>query len=67
MEIRNVSVIGGGTMGNGIAHIFALKGFNVNLIEMNETLVAKALNIISSNLDRQIKKGIVSEEDKNST
>ena len=38
MEIKSVTIIGGGTMGNGIAHIFALKGFHVNLVEMSEQL-----------------------------
>jgi 3-hydroxybutyryl-CoA dehydrogenase len=67
MEIKTISVIGGGTMGNGIAHVFALKGFMVNLIEMSEELAEKALKTISSNLDRQIKKNIITEEDKSNT
>ncbi len=64
MEINKVSVIGGGTMGNGIVHVFALKDFNVNLIEMDNELADKALAVIAKNLDRQIKKGLISEEDK---
>ena len=64
MNIINVSVIGGGTMGNGIVHVFALKGFNVNLIEMTEELAAQALNNISKNLERQVKKEIITEIDK---
>jgi 3-hydroxybutyryl-CoA dehydrogenase len=64
MELKNVSVIGGGTMGNGIAHVFALKGFQVNLIEMNSGLLERAVNTISKNLDRQVKKEIISENDK---
>jgi len=67
MEIKNISVIGGGTMGNGIAHVFALKGFNVNLIEMNDELAKKALTMISINLDRQIKKNIINETEKSKT
>src|SRR3990170_3125002 len=67
MEIKNISVIGGGTMGNGIAHVFALKGFNVNLIEMNDELAKKALTMISINLDRQIKKNIINEAEKSKT
>ncbi len=62
MEITNISVIGGGTMGNGIAHIFALKGYKVSLIETSQELANKAIKIISSNLDRQVKKGTISEE-----
>ncbi len=67
MEIKKISVIGGGTMGNGIANVFAMKGFDVNLIEMNEELVNKALKTISSNLDRQVKKNVITEEEKSLT
>ena len=64
MDIKEVSVIGGGTMGNGIAHVFASKKFKVNLVEMNKELVDKAISTIDKNLDRQVKKGIVSSEEK---
>jgi 3-hydroxybutyryl-CoA dehydrogenase len=64
MEIKNVSVIGGGTMGNGIAHIFAIKGFSVNLVEMSEQLYSRAFFTITHNLERQVKKGTISENDK---
>jgi len=64
MEINKIAVIGGGTMGNGIAHVFAMKGFEVNLVEMKEELADNALATISKNLDRQIKKGIISGDDK---
>lgn len=64
MEIKNISVIGGGTMGNGIAHVFALKGFNVNLVEASDSLLAKALKTIEGNLDRQVKKQVIGEEQK---
>ena len=67
MEIKNISVIGGGTMGNGIAHVFALKGFDVNLVEMNQELADKAIKTISSNLERQVKKNVISDEDKSAT
>lgn len=66
MEIKNVSVIGGGTMGNGITHVFALKGFKVNLIEMSDELVEKAVATITKNMNRQLKKEIITEQDKNS-
>ncbi len=66
MEIKKIAVIGGGTMGNGIAHVFAMKGFEVNLVEMKEELADKALATISKNLDRQIKKEKITEEDKKS-
>ena len=64
MEIKKIAVIGGGTMGNGIAHVFAMNGFEVNLVEMKEELADKALATISKNLDRQIKKEKITEEDK---
>lgn len=64
MEIKNVSVIGGGTMGNGIVHLFASKGYNVNLVEASMELATKAVSVISSNMDRQIKKGVLTESDK---
>jgi 3-hydroxybutyryl-CoA dehydrogenase len=67
MEIKHISVIGGGTMGNGIVHTCALKGFNTDLIEMNEELIKKALSTISKNLDKQLKKNIISEADKTKT
>lgn len=64
MEINKIAVIGGGTMGNGIAHVFAMKGFDVFLTEMNEDFYNKAIKTISSNLDRQLKKQIITEEEK---
>ena len=60
MDIKKIAVIGGGTMGNGIAHVFAMSGFNVYLTEMNEELYNRALGTIGANLDRQIKKGTIS-------
>ena len=64
MKIENVSVIGAGAMGNGIAHVFAAAGFQVNLIDVNEQALAKGLTAITRNLDRQVSKGIISEEEK---
>ena len=64
MEIKNVAVVGGGTMGNGIAHVFALNNFNVNLVEVSEELVDKSVNTITKNLDRQVKKKIITEDQK---
>lgn len=51
-------------MGNGIAHVFALKGFNVNLVELNNELASKSIKNISANMDRQVKKGIITEDEK---
>jgi 3-hydroxybutyryl-CoA dehydrogenase len=67
MDIKNVSVIGGGIMGNGIAHIFALRGFYVNLVEMSEQLYSRAFITITQNLERQVKKGAITENDKDAT
>lgn len=65
--MKNISVIGCGTMGNGIAHVFALNGYNVNLIDINENALQKAIQKISSNLDRQVAKQAITEEQKAST
>jgi 3-hydroxybutyryl-CoA dehydrogenase len=67
MNIKNVSVIGAGTMGNGIAHVFAQNGFSVILIDVNASQLEKAVNTISKNLDRQVAKGTLSEEQKATT
>jgi 3-hydroxybutyryl-CoA dehydrogenase len=64
MEIKLVSVVGGGTMGNGIAHVFAMKGYRVNLVEISRELAEKSLKTISGNLDRQVKKGIITSSGK---
>lgn len=62
--MKNIAVVGSGTMGNGIAHTFAQFGFNVNLIDVKAEVLTKALDIISKNLDRQIAKNNISETDK---
>ncbi|MCC3157119.1 3-hydroxybutyryl-CoA dehydrogenase [Hymenobacter sp. 15J16-1T3B] len=63
----NVAVIGSGTMGNGIAHVFAQHGFPVTLIDLNQIALDKAWTTIGKNLDRQVAKGGLTEEDKNAT
>ncbi|WP_022823050.1 3-hydroxybutyryl-CoA dehydrogenase [Hymenobacter norwichensis] len=60
----HVAVIGSGTMGNGIAHVFAQHGFSVALIDINQPALDKALATIGRNLDRQVSKGSLSEADK---
>ena len=65
--MQNISVIGAGTMGNGIAHVFAQKGFRVNLIDTQPAQLEKAVKTIAANLDRQIAKGALSEPDKQQT
>ncbi|TDO27050.1 3-hydroxybutyryl-CoA dehydrogenase [Sediminibacterium goheungense] len=67
MPINNVSVIGAGTMGNGIAHVFAQYGFSVQLIDVNAAQLEKALQTISKNLDRQVAKAAITEEQKAET
>ena len=62
--IQNVAVIGAGTMGNGIAHVFAQNGFKVKLIDVNAAQLEKAIQNISKNFDRQVSKGAVTEEQK---
>jgi 3-hydroxybutyryl-CoA dehydrogenase len=65
--MKNIAVIGAGTMGNGIAHVFAQNGFNVQLIDLNEAQLEKAVATISKNLDRQVAKGTLTEEQKAQT
>lgn len=65
--MKNVSVIGSGTMGNGIAHTFAQFGYQVSLIDIKEEFLQKALSTIAKNLDRQVQKGSITEEDKTKT
>ncbi|MCX8144158.1 MAG: 3-hydroxybutyryl-CoA dehydrogenase [Bacteroidia bacterium] len=62
--MQKVAVIGSGTMGNGIAHVFAQYGYDVHLIDINENALQKALQTISKNMDRQIAKGLITEQDK---
>lgn len=62
--MKNIAVIGSGTMGNGIAHVFAQNGRNVQLIDISETALQNALSTIGKNLDRQIKKEFINEADK---
>ena len=54
--MKNISVIGAGTMGNGIAHVFAQNGYQVNLIDVSQEALEKAVKTISRNLDRMVAK-----------
>ncbi|QXP74003.1 3-hydroxybutyryl-CoA dehydrogenase [Tenacibaculum sp. AHE15PA] len=65
--MKNIAVIGAGTMGNGIAHTFAQFGYNVQLIDISQTALDKGLATITKNLDRMVVKEKISEEDKNTT
>ncbi|MBC7827985.1 MAG: 3-hydroxybutyryl-CoA dehydrogenase [Chitinophagaceae bacterium] len=62
--IQKVAVIGAGTMGNGIAHVFAQSGFTVNLVDIYTAQLEKALHAIAKNLDRQVAKGTLTEAQK---
>ncbi len=65
--MKNISVIGAGTMGNGIAHVFAQNGFEVHLIDVSQSALDKALATIEKNLDRMVGKGVIDEVKKKST
>ena len=65
--MKNITVIGAGTMGNGIAHTFAQKDFNVNLVDISADALERAISTISKNLDRMVKKERITEDDKNNT
>ena len=65
--MKNVAVIGAGTMGNGIAHTFAQSGFKVQLIDINEASLKKGMETISKNLDRMVTKEKISEANKSDT
>ena len=64
--MKNIAVIGSGTMGNGIAHLFAQNGFKVNLIDVSPEALKKAIGTIEKNLGRQVAKGTITEAIKNS-
>ncbi|MDZ7771831.1 MAG: 3-hydroxybutyryl-CoA dehydrogenase [Balneolaceae bacterium] len=64
MDIKKVAVIGGGTMGNGIAHVFAMNGIPVNLVETSEELAEKAVSTIDSNLERMVRKNKIEAPEK---
>jgi len=65
--MKNVAVIGAGTMGNGIAHVFAQYGYHVNLIDVSAPALEKAIATIGKNLDRQVAKGALTEVEKSAT
>jgi len=62
--MKNITVIGSGTMGNGIAHTFAQFGYKVSLVDIKEEFLTKALTTITKNIDRQVAKGSITEADK---
>jgi 3-hydroxybutyryl-CoA dehydrogenase len=62
--MRTIAVIGAGTMGNGIAHVFAQHGFRVSLVDISAPQLGKAMATIQANLDRQLAKGVITAEQK---
>ena len=64
MKIKDIAVVGGGTMGSGIAHAFALSGYGVTLVEANAALGQKAVASIAKNMDRQVAKSAIAAADK---
>jgi len=67
MQIKKVLVVGAGTMGNGIAHVFAQYGYSVLLHDVKEEFIQKGLQTIRGNLDRQVKKSLLTEDQKSQT
>ena len=65
--MKNIAVVGAGTMGNGIAHTFAQNGYRVQLIDVNETALSNAIQTISKNLDRMVQKEVIYEAKKAQT
>ena len=65
--MNNITVLGAGTMGNGIAHVFAQNNFKVNLVDISSEALENAIKTISKNLDRMVAKEKISDDDKNST
>jgi len=64
MTVQNTAVVGAGTMGNGIAHVLALNGYDVTLIDLDEALLKEATSMIEGNLDRQVEKDKITAEDR---
>lgn len=65
MDIKQITIVGAGTMGNGIAHVASLSKFDVNLVDINQEILDRAMATIKKNMERQIKKSIITEEDMN--
>ena len=65
--MKKISIIGAGTMGNGIAQVFAMNNYHVNLIDLNSNSLTNAINRITTNLDRMIKRDVISSDQKTAT
>lgn len=64
MQVNRIGIIGAGQMGNGIAHVMALAGYDVVLNDIDQTALDRAETVIGKNLDRQIRKKIITEADR---
>ena len=64
MDIKKIAVVGGGQMGNGIAHVFALSGYGVLIIDVNKDVLDRSLGNIKTNMERQVKKDLLAAPDK---
>jgi 3-hydroxybutyryl-CoA dehydrogenase len=62
MDIKTVGVVGAGTMGNGIAHVFAKSGFNVVLVDIEQRFLDRGMDTIGKNMDREVKKNVITAE-----
>lgn len=67
MAITNITVIGGGTMGNGIAHVAAQHGHNVTIVDVSDAVLQKAITTVTANLDRQVKKEVLTQAERDAT
>jgi len=65
--MKNIAILGAGTMGNGIAHVFAQNGYQVNLIDISQNAIDKGIATITKNLDRMLSKERITEQDKQNT
>jgi len=61
--MQRIGVIGGGTMGNGIAHVFVQNGYHLTLVDVRQDILDRAVAVIKTNLERQVKKGIIAADD----
>jgi 3-hydroxybutyryl-CoA dehydrogenase len=67
MSVKNITVIGAGQMGNGICHVFAQHGFSITMMDVNQSAIDKAIATIAKNLDRQVAKATITEDQKTAT
>ena len=64
IQIKNVTVIGAGTMGNGICHVFANHGYQVSMMDVSQDAMNRAMSTIAKNMDRQVSKQLMTEAEK---